>query len=185
MALMLCFNIENMNINKKSIVNAALYGMLVGSMFSSCSTTSTIYVVRHGEKVAPSGDVALSSEGLQRAETLKDSLAKKNITAVYSTNSKRTQQTAGPTASHFGKPIITYNNGDSLMQVLVNRKNARTLIAGHSNTVPNMLRAVGLQTSFTGNIPDNQYDNLFIVTVKWKKSKTVTLKEVKYGMLSQ
>jgi len=164
---------------------SAMYCLIVGAIISSCSSTSTIYVVRHGEKVSPSGDVALSGDGLQRAETLKDSLANKKITAVYSTNFKRTQQTAGPTATHFGTPVITYNNGDSLMQVLVNRKNARTLVTGHSNTVPNMLRAVGLQTSFTGKIPDTQYDNLFMVTIKWKGGKTVTLKELKYGMLSQ
>jgi phosphohistidine phosphatase SixA len=174
-----------MNTTQKSFAHGAMYCLLAGALFSSCTHTSTIYVVRHGEKVSPSGDVALSGDGLQRAETLKDSLMNKKITAVYSTNFKRTQQTAGPTATHFGKPIITYNNGDSLMQVLVNKKNARTLVTGHSNTVPNMLRAVGLQTSFSGNIPDNQYDNLFIVTVKWKGGKTVTLKEVKYGMLSQ
>ncbi len=163
----------------------AMYFLMIGAFVSSCTNTSIIYVVRHGEKVSPSGDVALSGDGLQRAETLKDTLMNKKITAVYSTNYKRTRQTAGPTATHFGKPMITYNNGDSLMQVLVSRKNARTLITGHSNTVPNMLRAVGLQTSFAGNIPDNQYDNLFIVTVKWKGSKTVTLKEVKYGLQSQ
>ncbi len=163
----------------------ALYLLVIGAFVSSCTNTSIIYVVRHGEKVSPSGDVALSGDGLQRAETLKDTLMNKKITAVYSTNFKRTHQTAGPTATHFGKTIIPYSNGDSLMQVLVNRKNARTLITGHSNTVPNMLRAVGLQTSFAGNIPDNQYDNLFVVTITWKKTKTVSLKEMKYGMLSQ
>jgi len=174
-----------MNINKKIFVSGAFYCLLAGVLFSSCTHTSIIYVVRHGEKVAPSGDVALSGDGLQRAETLKDSLANKKLTAVYSTNYKRTQQTAGPTATLFGKNIITYNNGDSLMQVLVNRKNVKALVAGHSNTVPNMLRAVGLQTSFSGNIPDNQYDNLFIVTIKWKGTKSVTMQEVKYGTLSQ
>jgi phosphohistidine phosphatase SixA len=174
-----------MNINKKSFASGAIFCLIIGTVFSSCSSTSTIYIVRHGEKVAPSGDVALSAEGLQRAEILKDSLVNKKINAVYSTNFKRTQQTATPTATHFGTAIMTYSNADSLMKVLVNRKHANTLVTGHSNTVPNMLRAVGLQVSFLGNIPDNQYDNFFIVTIKWKGEKTVTLREAKYGALSQ
>lgn len=169
---------------QKNLRNAA--GILVmAALFTSCSHTSTIYVVRHGEKAGTSGDVPLSGDGLQRAETLKDSLRGKKITAVYSTNFKRTQQTAAPTATLFGKLVEVYNNGDSLMQVLVNRKSASILVAGHSNTVPQMLRAIGVQPTFAGNIPDNQYDNLFIVTIKWARTKTVTLQQKKYGAASE
>ena len=150
-------------------------------LLTACSGPAHIYIVRHGEKVAPSGDVALSGEGLQRAETLKDSLVNKKIVAVYSTPYKRTQQTAAPTAIHFNKEIITYNNGDSLLQALVRKPRGNVLIAGHSNTVPNMLRAVGLTLPFEGNIPDKEYDNLYEVQVKKGKA---TLVAKKYGMPS-
>lgn len=155
----------------------------IALLLTACSSTSHIYMVRHGEKVSPSGDVALSGAGLERAETLKDSLRNKKIAFVYSTNFKRTQQTAAPTAMQFGKDIISYNNGDSLLQALVKKPKGNVLIAGHSNTVPQMIRAVGLTLSFEGNIPDNQYDNLFIITVK--KGKQPTLQAAKYGLRSE
>jgi hypothetical protein len=35
------------------------------------------------------------------------------------------------------------------------------LVVGHSNTVPDILRALGVATPVT--IPDDEYDNLFVV----------------------
>lgn len=150
----------------------------------SCKSTTHIYVVRHAEKSAPSGDVPLSGEGLQRAEDLKERLKDQKIAAVYSTNTKRTQQTAGTTAAHFNTDIKLYNNGDSLMKALITVKRKNTLVVGHSNTVPQMLRAVGLNPGFEGNIPDNQYDNLFEVTIKHGKNGGLSLKQEKFGTRS-
>lgn len=150
----------------------------------ACRSTSTIYVVRHAEKSAPSGDVPLSGEGLQRAEDLKERLKDKKIAAVYSTNTKRTQQTAAPTASFFNTSTIVYSNGDSLMKALIAGKKKNALVVGHSNTVPQMLRSIGLNPGFEGNIPDNQYDNLYEVTVKHGKQGGVSLKPQKYGTAS-
>lgn len=151
---------------------------------SACTSTSTIYVVRHGEKSAPSGDVPLSGEGLQRAEDLKERLKDKKIAAVYSTNTKRTQQTAAPTASFFNTSTVVYSNGDSLIKALITVKRKNALVVGHSNTVPQMLRSIGLNPGFEGNIPDNQYDNFFEVTVKHGKKGGVSLKPQKYGAAS-
>lgn len=166
---------------QKFISLLGIFGLVL--LLAACGSTSHIYIVRHGEKVSPSGDVALSGAGLERAEALKDSLKDKKIAQVYSTNYKRTQQTAAPTAMQFGKDITTYNNGDSLLQALVKQPKGNVLITGHSNTVPQMIRAVGLTLSFEGNIPDNQYDNLFIITVK--KGKQPTLQAMKYGLRSE
>jgi hypothetical protein len=44
-----------------------------------------------------------------------------------------------------------------------------------------MVRHLGLPCSFTGNIPDNDYDNMFIITIK-KGVKTV--RETSYGAIS-
>jgi phosphohistidine phosphatase SixA len=151
---------------------------------ASCTSASTIYVVRHAEKSAPSGDVPLSGEGLQRAEDLKERLKDKKIAAVYSTSTKRTQQTAAPTASYFNTNTVVYSNADSLMKALIAVKKKNTLVVGHSNTVPQMLRAIGLNPGFEGNIPDNKYDNLFEVTVKKGKNGGVSLKPQKYGTAS-
>lgn len=160
-----------------------LLPMAVLALLCSCQSATHIYLVRHGEKSAPSGNVPLSGDGLQRAETLKDSLAGKKISAVFTTYTIRTAQTALPTARAAGLDTITYANGDSLLRVLTGRKGKNYLVVGHSNTVPQMIRAVGLTLSFEGNIPDNQYDNLFIITVK--KGKQPTLQATKFGLRSE
>jgi broad specificity phosphatase PhoE len=148
---------------------------------AACSSTTHIYIVRHAEKSAPSGDVALSGDGLARAATLRDSLKSKHIDAVFTTPYKRTTQTAMPTATQFGLDTTTYNNGDSLLAKLAAKKKRNYLVVGHSNTVPQMIRSVGLTTSFSGNIPDEVYDFLFVVKVKNGKK---SLKEGKYGVPS-
>jgi len=151
-------------------------------LLASCS--STIYLVRHAEKAEPnatmSTDVDLSEKGYQRAESLQEKLKEKNIQAVYSTAYKRTLSTAKPTAVSHLVEITQYNNGDSLIQVLVHQKNRTSLVVGHSNTVPKMLRSVGLKPSFEGNIPDSVYNSFFTVRVKWFPGYRVRLEETNY-----
>jgi len=77
---------------------------------------------------------------------------------------------------------VLYVNADSLMQKLLLQKNKGYLITGHSNTVLQMIRKVGLSPSVTGNIPDDDFDNLFIITKKWRLGKTkLTLTQKTYG----
>jgi 2,3-bisphosphoglycerate-dependent phosphoglycerate mutase len=165
------------------------YSFLALIMLTACSSTTTIYLVRHAEKQPQnsnggmqSNDVALSDSGLARAQVLRDSLAGKKITAVYATTYKRTQQTVEPTAQSKGLTVKQYTASqpasDALVDSLVAVKGKTFLVSGHSNTVPAMVRHLGLPCSFTGNIPDNDYDNLFIITVK-KGVRTV--KQTTYG----
>ncbi len=159
-----------------------LLSLAVLAMLCSCQSATHIYLVRHGEKSAPSGNVPLSGEGLQRAETLKDSLAGKKISGVFTTYTIRTAQTALPTARAAGLDTTTYASGDSLLRVLMGRKGKSYLVVGHSNTVPQMIRAVGLQPGFEGNIPDQQYDNLFEIIVKKNETKLLVKK---YGLRNE
>jgi phosphohistidine phosphatase SixA len=159
----------------------ALFLVLI-LLAAGCRSGTAIYVVRHAEKAAPSGDVPLSGDGLQRAEDLKNVLQDKNISAVYSTAFERTKQTAWPMAQLINKPVEFYNNGDSLLKVLTRRKGKNFLVVGHSYTVPQIIRSIGLQPGFEGDIPDNQYDNLFKITVSKKETSVVV---TKYGVRSE
>lgn len=164
--------------------------IVFGFFLTGCSSTTTIYLVRHAEKAAPlpnqpPNDVELSAAGHARAQALADSLAAKHLHAVFATTIKRTQQTVQPTAAAKGFTIRQYTASqpasDALVDSLVAVKGKKFLVAGHSNTVPAMVRHLGLPCSFTGNIPENDFDNMFIITVK-KGVKTV--KETTYGAIS-
>ncbi|TAF68679.1 MAG: histidine phosphatase family protein, partial [Flavobacterium sp.] len=61
--------------------------------------TTTIYLIRHAEKVDNSKNPDLSKAGLERAEHWKTVLTQVPLKAVYSTDYLRTVQTATPTAT--------------------------------------------------------------------------------------
>lgn len=157
--------------------------------FCSCSSTTTIYLVRHAEKQAqdpnkpiPPNDVELSDSGHVRARVLRDSMQPRALKGIFATTVVRTQQTVEPTAAAKGLTVKLYPAtqpaADALVDSLSAIKGKVFLVAGHSNTVPAMVRHLGLPCSFAGNIPDNDYDNMFIITIK-KGVKTV--KETTYG----
>jgi broad specificity phosphatase PhoE len=158
------------------------------TLLTSCSTT--IYLTRHAEKqtasaAADANDPALTPDGLLRAKVLADSLTGDRLSGVFATPTLRTQQTAGPTARIMARPVITYgaNGGDMLIDSLVRQKQRRFLVVGHSNTVPAMLRHIGLNPSMQ-TIDDADYDNLFVVKIKWLLGRKITLTEKTYGKVS-
>lgn len=165
--------------------NAVPPFLLVILCLACVACSSTIYVVRHAGRAAPTAstgnNVTLTPEGFQRSFVLKDTLKNKGIKAVYTTNYTRTIQTAAPTCQQFGLAHVLYNNGDSLLAALINQRGKSSLVVGHSNTVPQMLRHAGLAPSFSGDIADNDFDNLFIIKINWSFSKRMRLLETTYG----
>jgi broad specificity phosphatase PhoE len=129
----------------------------------------TVFLVRHAERAdANSGppmmasDPGLSQAGRARAESLATVLKDAGITAIYVTEYKRTQETAAPLANALGIRVTSINAKD--MAALVDRL-ARTttnvLVVGHSNTVPEVVKALGVATPLA--IGDGEFDNLLVV----------------------
>ena len=151
-------------------------------ILSSCTTTQ-VYLVRHAEKAgnAPTDGLKIP-EGVARRDALGLYLNHYQFAGVYSTNYPRTIQTIKPLADLQGIPVVLYNNGDSLLSVLLTEKNKRFVVVGHSNTIPQMIRAAGLAPGYSGNMPDNEFDNLYIITVKGKKGNgKKSIRKMKYG----
>jgi phosphohistidine phosphatase SixA len=152
-----------------------------------CKLTK-VYIVRHAEKSTnPPQDPDLTSEGRERAETLAELMKRKEIRAIYSTETRRTMQTAQPFSLQEGIAIRPYKN-DTLQKFLYHVLDAgqNALIVGHSNTVIKMLTDLDLRPSIK-EIADNDYDNLFIVTLKSKSvpgGYDLKLKEKTYGRKS-
>ena len=120
--------------------------------------------MRHAEK-AQGGDEKdpdLSEAGRARAESIAMVLKDAGITAIYATELKRTQQTAQPLAQlvNIDVTIVPAKEQPALITKLKATDGA-ALVVGHSNTVPQILQALGVSIAVT--IDDNHYDNLFVI----------------------
>jgi broad specificity phosphatase PhoE len=126
----------------------------------------TIFLVRHAERAAISGhvpsDTGLSLAGQARARRLAEALKDARIAAIYTTEYKRTQETAAPLARSLGvRPEVV--SADDLRSLVAKLRAARgnVLVVGHSNTLPQIISALGISSRVT--VAESDYDNLFLV----------------------
>ncbi len=73
------------------------------------SKITTYYFIRHAEKVDNSQNPDLSEKGLKRAELWNNIFSEVDFDEIYSTDYKRTLQTASPTATTKKIEIKLYN----------------------------------------------------------------------------
>ncbi|MBK9015478.1 MAG: histidine phosphatase family protein [Saprospiraceae bacterium] len=144
-------------------------------------TATTFILVRHAETTGIGSDPSLSTDGQERANELLRVLQNLPLNAVYATNYNRTEQTAQPTATEKGLTVQTYDafNLDPMVDaVLENQTGGAVLVVGHSNTTPNLLNLL-TGTNNYAQLPETQYDNLYVVSVFEKGRATVV--HLKYG----
>ena len=124
-----------------------------------------IFIVRHAEKATTGGnDPDLSVAGQKRAEALARILKDSQITAVFATEFKRTQKTAAPTAkaAHVNPTVVPANDVAGLA-AKVRALNRNALVVGHGNTIPDLMKALGITTPIT--IPEDDYSEIFVVSL--------------------
>ena len=137
---------------------------VVALAFSTSIAESTVFIVRHAEKVDDSKDAELSEAGRARAEALANVLRDSKISVIYTTEFKRTQQTAAPLARALGLTVTTLPAEKKAALVEKLRTSASpSLVVGHGNTIPDTIKALGITEPV--NIPDSDYDNLFVVVL--------------------
>ncbi|MEP7266687.1 MAG: phosphoglycerate mutase family protein [Saprospiraceae bacterium] len=157
----------------KKLVVLALFSLV------ACTSTRTIFIVRHAEKIDDSRDPDLSETGQLRAQKLAKILADKSIQEIFSTDYKRTRQTANPLAQLNGITIQIYKP-DTLdlfvKRIVKSEKNV--LVVGHSNSTLSLLDAMGLAHTIK-KIDETDYSNLFIVRLKGSRPK-MSLEESKF-----
>ena len=143
---------------------------------------TTVIVVRHAEKIIDPNnpDVDLSEAGYTRAQEIAREFGDAGINAIYATQYKRTQETVKPLSDKIGVPVTIVNSkntADLLAQIRAQHSGQTIFIAGHNNTVPEIVEALGGPKYPV--IPESEYDNLFVVTVyRTGKAKVV---KMKYG----
>jgi broad specificity phosphatase PhoE len=138
------------------------------------SAQEAVYVVRHAERADQSADSRLSPAGRARAAVLAKILSDAGITHVFTSKLRRTIETARPLASTLHLTPQPLEGTD--VPALVAKLSAlgprdRALVVGHSNTVPELLRALHVETPIT--IGDSEFDNLFIVVTHINRPPTL------------
>ena len=150
-----------------------LFLIIISLVILSCKSdkkeqdATVYYLIRHAEKDRNIKDKnpELTEVGLKRAENWAKVFKDIPFDKIYSTDYKRTQQTAFPTASSKGLDVLSYDAENLFNKNFKHNTDKQTvLIVGHSNTTPAFVNAIiGKKEHLQINDSDN--GKLFIVTV--------------------
>lgn len=150
---------------------------------------TTVILVRHGEKAGDDPrDPGLSPAGEARALALARLLGHAGVTHLFASEYRRTQATLRPLAGATGHApvIIPAADGAALLAALAALPDgAIAVVAGHSNTVPGLVTALGGEARGAPpgpsgpQLPDDAHDRLFVVTIP-ARGEVQTL-ELRYG----
>ena len=141
------------------------------TLAAPAAAQQTVFVVRHPERAdSASGgspmmatDPDLSEAGKARAQSLAAMLKDAKITAIYTTQYKRTKQTAEPLAKALGIQSTAVNSKDVAGVVEKSKSGGNALVVGHSNSVGLIIQQLGVTEPV--KLGDADYDNLFIVVL--------------------
>lgn len=129
-----------------------------------------VIIIRHAEKSGePADDPPLTPGGLARAELLANMLEHARVRRIMATRTRRSRETVAPLARRLSLEPIPYEPAD--VEAIRSQTDALShgesiLICGHSNTVPQIVRAMGgaiADLSERGWLHDDAYDRCFIV----------------------
>lgn len=136
---------------------------------------TTFILVRHAEKQG-GNDPALTDVGTARAAELANRLRNKKVVAVYSTSTRRTLATAGPTAESHGLEVQRYDVGDLSQfakELKEKHREGTVLIVGHSNTTPALANYLNGGSEAPG-ISEDDFDNIYQVKMRGNGKTTFT-----------
>ncbi len=159
---------------KRHPLRVLVLGSLLGLMACSTATpratpaTLTFVVVRHAEKATDDPrDPSLSEAGQASARRLADLFYVTPTTEIYSTQYRRTRQTAEPTAQAHRQPVVEYQAqlpAETLARQLRQAHAAGVvLVVGHSNTVPGIVAT--LSGTSVPPMDESEYGVIYRITL--------------------
>ena len=152
----------------------------------------TVYLIRHAEREdEPRQDPPLKKEGVSRSQELARLLSSAGIKAIFTSQFTRTKQTAEPLATKLGLTVTSFTlrsnpsnprliaveSTQEVANKILERGGESVLVIGHSNSIPDVIKALGGDTVPT--IDEKKFNDLFVVTVYAKGKAKVA--QLKYG----
>ena len=159
----------------RSLCIGLLWSLLVCPVLTAeeLAAGTTVVVVRHAEKATlPAEDPVLTEMGMQRAEIFATMLDSARVSAIYTTQFARNIQTAGPLARRQGisPTVLPISSGkvpeyaQALQRdIALNHPGATVVVVAHSNTIDDILLALGGPD--VGDLREDDYNRIFILSV--------------------
>ena len=147
------------------LISAAIVAIVFAVAAPVAEAKSTIYLIRHAEKQDDgTRDPSLTETGNARAEWLTDWFAGRGITAIYSTEFKRTLETVTPLSVRLNMPIAPYDpRALEEMATRLRGEEGVILVSGHSNTTPALVNILIGEKRYPDLVEDWMYDHIFQV----------------------
>lgn len=131
------------------------------------SAQKMVILTRHAERadgaatMGATTDPELSAAGRERAERLAAMLGEAGVGAIYTTEYRRTKATAASLAAraNVSPEVVPAVQLAALIEKIKGHANDTVFVVGHSNTVPQIIKALGGPEVAIG---DAEYSNLFI-----------------------
>jgi len=131
----------------------------------------TIYLLRHAEKQSDgTNDPHLTERGELRAAYLSQQLSLTNITKIFSSNYKRTLETAKPLSELLGITVELYDPRklEKFAEAL-RKETGQIMIVGHSNTTPQLTALLsGVEVDA---MDESEYENMYQVVLIGNKAR--------------
>jgi phosphohistidine phosphatase SixA len=134
-----------------------------------------VALIRHAER-DPTGSDALSTPGKKRAAMLVQMFREAGVTAIFTSEFNRTKQTAEPLAQALGITPKQIASDLSAARAQVLAAGALPIVVGHSDSVPELIGALGGPTDV--EINDTEFDRMFIVTISAGSVSTLAFRYV-------
>jgi phosphohistidine phosphatase SixA len=145
--------------------------VLALSLGASCFAANsdglqTIYLVRHAEKIVDgTKDPALTLCGKERAQALAGIFSSIDLSRIYSSDYRRTRETAQPTAIQQRIEIEIYDPAKLADLAIVLRAIKRdVLVVGHSDTTATLAGLLINDESY-GSFDEKIYDRIYQVVL--------------------
>ncbi len=148
-----------------------------------------IILVRHAERsTEPAADPALSVAGEARAQTLAATLANAGVTAIVTTQFRRTRETAQPlaVALRITPQVIAARKGEAAAHIaevvaaVQAQASGTVLVVGHSNTVMAIAAALGAPKMV--DLCETSYSHVLVMRPAKPVPQKLYLLQLRYGM---
>jgi broad specificity phosphatase PhoE len=163
---------------------------LLAFSFVSCSrppqNPTTVLIVRHAEKASDADDSPLTEVGEKRAQALIRVVEDAGVNAIYTSQFKRSHETAKPLADRLGVTVTELSvnlqspgdYGKRLAKDILEKHAGQTvLVIGHGNTIAATIEGL---TGRPTQLGDVAYGDLFSVTIS--PSGEAKLVKAQYGL---